>query len=253
MEPLLFALRYFTNLPLPRESRWDEGTAASSLVWLPFTGLVVGSCLSALAHLFIQSDFPQYPALRAVLIMAMELWIGGGLFLEGFSKSTDVLFFRPGTIRRLEVIGERYLGAKGVMGLIFVTFAKMALLAELSMGEDFLYMLVFYPCWSRWAFGFASSNYSLAQDEGMAFYFKIGQRPVYIMLSSCFMLAILLLMPRYFYIAALASFLTVMYCCSLIQTRLGGHTEETYGLASVAAELSLLFGFGISSTVFRYL
>ncbi|MCL1849464.1 MAG: adenosylcobinamide-GDP ribazoletransferase, partial [Clostridiales bacterium] len=73
MDALLFAFRYYTNLPLPGEPKWDDKTAAASLSWLPLTGLAVGLCLAALAAFFQSADFPLYPALKALLIMGMEL------------------------------------------------------------------------------------------------------------------------------------------------------------------------------------
>ena len=253
MEPLLFAFRYFTNLPLPRESRWDENTTASSLTWLPLTGAAVGCCLAALAILMRNIGFPQYPMLSGVLILAMELWTGGTLFLDGFCKTIDVLFARPGTVRRLEIISERYLGTKGAMGCMITLLAKVSLIAEFSAYDDFIYVVLFYPCWSRWAFSFASSNYMVLRDEGMAFFFKINQKPMYIILSSAFMITTLLFMPAYFYLAALASFLVILFLCSLIQNRMGGHTEETYGLVSIAGELSLLLLCGVSKALFHAL
>jgi cobalamin synthase len=97
---------------------------------------------------------------------------------------------------------------------------------------------------------FAMLRYHAAKEEGMAFFFKTGQKPVYIILSSVFTLLVLALMPRYFYLAALASFAAVLFCCSQIQLRFGGQTEETYGLVAITAELSFLLFTAISGWIF---
>ncbi|MCL1849560.1 MAG: adenosylcobinamide-GDP ribazoletransferase, partial [Clostridiales bacterium] len=125
------------------------------------------------------------------------------------------------------------------------------LLAELSLHGDLLFVALFTPCWGRWAVSFTASYYPVASDEGMAYFFKAGQKQIYIILSSAFMLLVLFLMPVYFYIAALASSLAVLYCGNLVQARLGGHSLDTYGLAAVTAELSFLLFTAASGAVFR--
>ncbi|MCL1849353.1 MAG: adenosylcobinamide-GDP ribazoletransferase [Clostridiales bacterium] len=251
MDALLFAFRYYTNFPLPRESKWDEKTAAASLSWLPLTGLAVGLCLAALAVFYQNTDFPRYPALKALLIMAMEMWVGGALFVDGFSKTCDGVFSGLGPKRSLELMQGGSLGVKGALSLAFAFAAKLCLLAELSLHGDLLFLALFYPCWGRWAVSFAISYYPVAAEEGMAYFFKVGQKQTYIILSSVFMLMVLLLMPGYFYLAALVSLFVVFFCCNLIQARFGGQSLDTYGLAAVTAELSFLLFAAVSGEVFR--
>lgn len=253
MESLLFAFRYFTNLPIPGDSKWDEKTAAASLAWLPLTGLILGLCLAALTVFFINTGFPQQMPLRALLVFAMESWIGGVRFLEGFSRTSQGFFSGRGMKRSLAATEGSSLDTKGALSLVFVLAGKLFLLSELTAYEGFLYTVLFYPCWTRWAVSFAACNYQSARDEGMAFYFKVGQKPIYILLSSVFLLLILFLMPNYFYAAALASLLLLLFCLSLTQARLGGQTEDTYGFAAVVAELSFLFFCAVSAMAFRYI
>lgn len=253
MDPLRFAFHYFTNLPLPGEPDWNEKTAAASLTWLPLTGLILGICLAAMGLVFVSAGFPQYQPLKALLIVALELWIGGARFIGGFCHSCDGLFSRLGRFRSLEIINEASVNAPGALGLSFFILAKLFLLTELSYQANFIYLLVFYPCWARWAFSFAAFNYHVAKEEGMAFFFKTGQKPLYIILSSVFVLLVLVIMPRSFYPAALASFAAVLFCCAQIQLRLGGQTEETYGMTAAVAELSFLLFAAISGMVFSYL
>ena len=253
MEPLLFAFRYFTNLPLPGSARWDEKTAAASMTWLPLTGAVLGICLAALALFFGNAGFPRTPSLLATAVVALELWIGGARFVDGFARTAEGLFSGLGAKRSLEMIRDSKVGVRGALGLMLVVLAKVLILAELSLQADFFFVLLFYPCWSRWAVGFSAYAYHVAEDEGMAFFFKIGQKPAYIILSSAFMLLILLLMPRHFYAAALFSFAAILFSNSLTQSRLGGQTEETYGLVAVTAELSFLLFCGLSGLLFGYI
>ncbi|MCL2166713.1 MAG: adenosylcobinamide-GDP ribazoletransferase, partial [Clostridiales bacterium] len=240
MDSLIFAFRYFTNLPLPADLKWNEKTAAAALAWLPFTGLSIGLCLSALALFMQNTGFPQSPLLKSMLVMALELWLGGSLFISGFSRACDGLFSGLGPGRSLEIMEDSHIGVKGALSLALSLLAKAALLSELSLYGDFLFILLFYPCLARWAASFTACHYPVAKEEGMAFFFKIEQKPVYILLGSVFLLLTLIVMPRYFYLAVLLSFLLLLFCCSLVQSRIGGQTDDSYGLASVVAELSFL-------------
>ncbi|MCL1804449.1 MAG: adenosylcobinamide-GDP ribazoletransferase [Clostridiales bacterium] len=254
MEPLRFAFHYFTNLPSPGEPDWNEKTAAASLAWLPLTGLILGMCLAALGLAFISVGFPQYPLLRAMLIAALELWIGGARFVAGFSRSCDGLFSGLGKARSLDIIKESHTGTPGALALAAYLPAKLLLLTELSYSTgDFIFLLLFYPCWARWAASFAACQYPAAQEEGMAYFFKTGQKPVYIILSSAFVLLALIVMPRFFYPAALVSFVAVLFGCSQVQMRLGGQTEETFGFAAIVAELSFLLFAVISAAAFTFI
>ena len=253
MEPLLFAFRYFSNLPIPGKAGWDEKTTAASLTWLPLTGAVIGICLAVLAIFFRNIGFPQTPALLAISIAALDLWVGSARFVDGFAKTAEGMFSGLGSKRSLEMMRDSRIGARGALGLVLAALAKVLLLAELSLQADFFYVLVFYPCWSRWAVSFCAYAYPAAEEEGMAFFFKIGQKPAYIIMGSAFMLLVLLLMPRHFYAGALLSFAALLFCNSLVLSRLGGQTEETYGLAAVATELSFLFFCALSGLLFGYI
>lgn len=223
------------------------------MAWLPLTGLVVGLCLAALGLFFQNMGFPRDPLLKGMLIVSLELWIGGASITRGFSHACEGLFSRLGRKRSLEIMEDSRLGAPGAISLILLLAGKLALLSELSLQGNFIFLLAFYPCWSRWALSFAACNYQAAREEGMAFFFKAGQKPVYLVLSSVFTLLILIIMPRYFYPAALVSFVSVLFCCVQVQTRLGGQTEDTFGFAAAAAELSFLLFAAVSGTLFQYL
>ena len=132
------------------------------------------------------------------------------------------------------------LGGMGAIGLVFMLLAKASILAELSFRKEFLYVLLFYPCWSRWALSFAACNYPVAEEEGMAYFFKTGQKPAYSIFAGSFTLVVLILMPNVFYLAVLASFTALLFCCRQVQARLGGQTEDAYGLSSTVAELTFL-------------
>ncbi len=246
MKSLFFAFFYFTNLPVIREPGWDDENAAASLAWLPLTGLVIGLCLAALYAFCLSTGFPRNPVLLAIMIMGLELWIGGSRYIEGFSKTCDGIFAGLGGKRGLEMTSDSHIGRKGVIGLVFASLAKSFLLAELSASGGFIKLLIFYPCWTRWAYSFAACVFQVAGDAGMASFFKVSQKPSYIILSSAFTIMILMMTPAAFYAGALLSFLVIWFYCSLTQSRFGGFNEEAYGLIAVVAELSFLFFCAIS-------
>ncbi len=248
MDSLIFAFHFFTNLPLPGDADWNEQTAAASLAWIPLTGLVLGLVMAVL-RLFSQNiGFPQSAPLAALLLMAAELWVGGALLLDGFSDTCDGLFSRREKEKMLLIMKDSSLGAMGALGLIFALAAKLFLLAELSVQGDFFYILLFYPCWGRWAVNFGVYHFPIAKNEGLALFFKSAQKPAYFILGSAFVIVVLFFMPRYFPLAALASLVVLIFVALQIQKRLGGLTGDTYGMLNMVAELTFLLFAAVSRT-----
>ena len=241
MEALIFAFRFFTNLPLPGTADWHERNAAASLAWLPLTGAVIGVFLAALATLLEGAGFPHSLLLKAVMIMALELWIGGALFLDGLADTCDGIFSGLDRSRMLMIMQDSRIGVNGALGLIFVLAAKAALLVELAPTDDFLFVLIAYPCISRWAASFAALNFDTAKEEGLAFFFKVGQKPAYFVLSSAFVMILLFFFPRFFYLAAAAMLAPLYMGCRYVQHKLGGLTGDTYGFAALVSEVSFIF------------
>jgi adenosylcobinamide-GDP ribazoletransferase len=251
MDALIFAFHFFTNLPLPGEADWNEKTAAASITWLPLTGLALGLVMASLRSLCQSLGFPQYPPLAVLLLLAAELWTGGTLLLDGFCDSCDGLFSRRDREQALLIMKDSRLGAMGALGLVFAFAAKLFLLTELSAQGDFLYILAFYPCWGRYAVNFGVYLFPAAKREGMAFFFKSAQKPAYFIAGSVFVCAVLLFMPFYFPLAALASLGLLIFFALRIQARLGGQTGDTYGMLNMAAELSFLFFAALCKTYIK--
>jgi adenosylcobinamide-GDP ribazoletransferase len=237
---LVFAFQFFTNLPWPGRAAWNEKNAAASLTWLPLTGLAIGLAL-VVFQLFCQRvGFPRYAPLGGLLLLALDLWVGGGLLLDGFCDSCDGLLSRREKDRALAIMSDSHLGAMGALGLFLALAAKLLLLVELSAGPDFLLALLFYPCWGRWAVAFAAFNFQTAKATGMAYFFKAEQKPARFILPCACVILPLPLLPPYFSLAAVCSAAGLLLLCSRLRERLGGLTGDTYGLASVAAELTFL-------------
>ena len=66
MESIVFAFRFFTNLPFPGRSKWQEETAARALGWLPLTGLWAGVCQYFCLMADADSRLSPFEALAAI-------------------------------------------------------------------------------------------------------------------------------------------------------------------------------------------
>lgn len=242
MEDVVFAFRFFTNIPFPGENLWRERQAARALGWLPLTGLVIGLAQAAMYLFMAYWGFPRGEAARSVLLILTELFLGGTLFLDGFSDCCDGLFSRRDREGALRIMKDSRIGAMGVVGLILYFLLKFAFYQELGGGqEDFLRVLVYSPVLARFAVSLTACLFPAAKEEGLASFFKKEQQPGDLLLAAVFAAALGLWLPGYLRLAGLLALAGAYGAGALINRRLAGHTGDTYGFASLMSEQMFLF------------
>lgn len=237
MESIVFAFRFFTNLPFPGRSKWQEETAARALGWLPLTGLWAGVCQYFALWLMQTLGFPRFEALAAIFLIFIELLAGGTLFLDGFSDTCDGLLSRRDRETALRIMKDSRSGAMGVLGLILYFLSKFAFYQELAGLGEFWRLLLFAPILARFAVTLTAWFYPAAKPEGLAQFFKRQQQP------GDFLLALVLtvglaavLLPSLFWPAGLGATCFIWITGGGISRRLGGHTGDTYGFQSLVCE-----------------
>ncbi|MFD3658769.1 adenosylcobinamide-GDP ribazoletransferase [Streptomyces sp. NPDC058620] len=125
---LRFAFGTLTALPV-RVTRWDRETARAGMLIAPLAGLLVGllAAVPGTLSLLLGSG----PLLAAVASAAIPAALTRGLHLDGLADTADGLGSAKPAEEALRVMKQSDIGPFGVITLLFVLLAQVAVLFEL--------------------------------------------------------------------------------------------------------------------------
>ncbi|GGO53433.1 hypothetical protein GCM10012287_40060 [Streptomyces daqingensis] len=127
-EGVRFALGTLTVLPV-RVERWDREAARRGMEWAPLAGLLVGGAAAFVGLLALMSGVSSLPA--AVLSVAVPAVLTRGLHLDGLADVADGLGSAKPADGALRVMKQPDIGPFGVVTLVLVLLAQVAVLDEL--------------------------------------------------------------------------------------------------------------------------
>ncbi|MFG2636605.1 adenosylcobinamide-GDP ribazoletransferase [Streptomyces sp. NPDC048362] len=129
---LRFAFGTLTVLPV-RVHRWDRPAARGGMLTAPVAGLVVGVCAAGLGLglLFLGAGAP----LAAVASVAVPAALTRGLHLDGLADTADGLGSGKPAEDALRIMKQSDIGPFGVLTLVLVLLAQVAVLARLYDGS----------------------------------------------------------------------------------------------------------------------
>ncbi|MFJ2770100.1 adenosylcobinamide-GDP ribazoletransferase [Streptomyces sp. NPDC087300] len=123
-----FAFGTLTALPV-RVTRWDREAARAGMQWAPLAGLTVGLCAAAFGGAL--TLLGAGPLLAAVVTAAVPAALTRGLHLDGLADTADGLGSAKPAEDALRVMKQSDIGPFGVITLLFVLLAQVAVLFEL--------------------------------------------------------------------------------------------------------------------------
>ncbi len=242
MKAFLHALTFLTRLPVrikPDPQAWNR-----SVAYYPLVGAVIGLLLFVAASVL---RLFYGPALSAVLLVALWVWLTGGLHLDGLMDTADGLGSSRSRERMLEIMKDSRVGAMGVLAAVLVLAVKGAAVGNLLASADtqtLLALSVLPPVLGRAALllSIAWWPYLTRDGKGIAEGLKQGLTPARrtVALTACAALTLALAGP------VLAVLLTGVFLFTVwrgnysICRRLGGLTGDTYGALLEVTETVLL-------------
>ena len=122
------ALQFLTIIPIPFKKQWEAKDIASSLVFFPVVGLIIGLLLF-LVDWGLGEVFST--VITAVLTLLFWVIISGAMHLDGLADSCDGLGGCTPE-KRLEIMKSSHSGAFGVAGVCLLLLIKFAALVSLS-------------------------------------------------------------------------------------------------------------------------
>ncbi|MGW1230042.1 adenosylcobinamide-GDP ribazoletransferase [Streptomyces sp. NPDC002530] len=125
---LRFAFGTLTVLPV-RVTRWDRDTARSGMLCAPLAGLAVGVLAALPGCLLLLCG--AGPLLAAVASAALPAALTRGLHLDGLADTADGLGSGRPADDALRIMKQSDIGPFGVITLLFVLLAQVAVLQQL--------------------------------------------------------------------------------------------------------------------------
>ncbi|MFG2358481.1 adenosylcobinamide-GDP ribazoletransferase [Streptomyces sp. NPDC048521] len=132
LDGLRFAFGTLTVLPV-RVHRWDREAARGGMLTAPVAGLVVGGCAAGLGLLLLALG--AGPLLAAVASAAVPAALTRGLHLDGLADTADGLGSGKPAEDALRIMKQSDIGPFGVLTLVLVLLAQVAVLAQLYAGS----------------------------------------------------------------------------------------------------------------------
>jgi adenosylcobinamide-GDP ribazoletransferase len=236
------AVQFLSVLPVPgsaqlfRTDRAEAELVIGSL-YFPLIGLLIGLVLCLLS-IFIG---PYLPSLvLAALLVVVNIWLTGGLHLDGLMDACDGLFGGRSRERKLEIMRDSRVGSFGVLGGVCIILLKFALLASMSLRQLSVVFLLVLPA-SRWAMVLAMYIFPSARPTGLGAAVRqvVTTRRAIISTALAFLIAFTVGHLIGLCVLGMAVLVTVALGLWVMRS-LGGLTGDIYGMMAEVTEVVCL-------------
>ena len=227
LESIVVAFQFLTRLYLPINVEWDTGNLRRSLMWFGLVGAFIGVILAGAMTLF--NRFDLIPAVSAITILLIWIFITGGMHIDGISDMADGFFSMRDKEKTLEIMKDSHVGAFGVITIVFLLLIKFEMLKEFIIIEKNVWLLILPPTIARIAAGLVLSFYETTKKSGLGYTFHSSNPRIFwaigfivtLIISSILNIKSLIFIG----IAILASNLMALWA----KKKIGGLNGDIYG------------------------
>lgn len=182
MKRLIGIIQFMTRIPIPIDTGFDEDFHKST-IYFPIVGLILGVCYILVARLGLRLFNPY---IVAVLILASEVILTGGLHLDGLGDSFDGLYSYRDKEKILEIMKDSRLGTNGLLAILMVLLLKIGFLYSL-LAQNILWPILTMPVVARSMQVLACYKARTPREKGMGNIF-IGK------VSTPYLIGVMILM-----------------------------------------------------------
>ena len=227
LESIDVAFQFLTRLYLPINVEWDTANLRRSLMWFGLVGAFIGVILAGAMTLF--NRFDLIPAVSAIIILIIWIFITGGMHIDGISDMADGFFSMRDKEKTLEIMKDSHVGAFGVITIVFLLLIKFEMLKEFIIIEKNVWLLILPPTIARIAAGLVLSFYETTKKSGLGYTFHSSDPRIFwaigfivtLIISSILNIKSLIFIG----IAILASNLMALWA----KKKIGGLNGDIYG------------------------
>ncbi len=182
MKRLIGIIQFMTRIPIPMDTGFDEDFHKST-IYFPIVGLILGVCYMLVARLGLTLFNPY---ITAVLVLASEVILTGGLHLDGLGDSFDGLYSYRDKEKILEIMKDSRLGTNGLLAILIVLLLKVGFVYSL-LEQNILWPILTMPVVARSMEVLACYKTRTPREKGMGNIF-IGK------VSTSYLIGVMLLL-----------------------------------------------------------
>ncbi len=214
---------------------WPQPRFERIARFAPWIGLVIGGLQAGLWWLLSSLGWPQAALVPAVL--ALGLWLTGGLHFDGLLDTADGL--AAGPERCLEAMEDSRVGASGVQLSVVVLLLQFAALVRL--GQMAPIALVVTSAMARVSPLWAMARFAYLRVNGTAGFHRRHHKGLGDAVPTLLLLLVLSpLLQRLPLLTAPFCLLSALVAAEWLGRRLGGMTGDGYGAVVMLSETSNL-------------
>ncbi|ENX45392.1 cobalamin synthase [Acinetobacter sp. NIPH 542] len=242
MTPFWIALQFLTVLPIELKTMPTAQQNGRAILFYPLVGLIIGGILFLISCLLVKLPV----ILLTVIIMALWVWLTGGLHLDGLADTADAWVGGFGDkLRTLQIMKDPSCGPIGVLSLVIICLLKFVLIYVLIEQHQTLF-LVFVPILGRVVPSILFLTTPYVREKGLG-HSLTDHLPK---TTSWIIAGLVLLLALYWewqgLIGIIVFLISLVYLRHLFIKRIGGITGDTVGAAIELSETVLLFAFVVS-------
>ncbi|WP_053956628.1 adenosylcobinamide-GDP ribazoletransferase [Inediibacterium massiliense] len=244
MKRLILMIQFFTRIPISVNLEVTEEDFSEGIVYFPLVGLIIGMFIVSLYYIGYKLGGIL---LGSVLCVTGEVFITGGLHLDGLGDTFDGVYSNRPKDQILEIMKDSRLGTNAALAIFLTLLLKISFIFSLPV--PYVYgVLIVMPTFSKLCVVYAARFSTYARKSGMGNFFigKTNNKHLIIAIVSSIIIGLI-------YIKAIP-FVLVGYLFSIgyvkhITDKIGGMTGDTLGAISELAEIVYLFYFLILEKV----
>lgn len=222
MKAWLLAWQFLTRLPVKVRGNVDQAHLATSIVFYPAVGAILGAGL----YLVNWQSFRVLPPLTCgLLLVGLQILLTGGLHVDGLCDLTDGWYGSNDREKRLTIMKDSRIGALGAISLVLVILLKASLLA---VPRSIWLVLVLYEAGAKMMMVLAVGLFPYARSTGTGA--LLGQvQTRHVLAAAVLPLVLLAFAPWKVGLACCLAWAAGLFLVSRWSGALGGLTGDCYG------------------------
>lgn len=242
-------LMFFTRIPVPFNIEYDEEAFTRGIILSPVVGLLIGLLLCGFYFIFIKTDVLL---LTIIFVIVFEIFITGGLHLDGLADTFDGIFSNRSKEEILEIMKDPRIGTNGTLALVITIITKGCILISINQSNIYGYLLIM-PAVSRMNIHWSCANSDYAREKGLGgpFINNSGLREVALTTIITAVTGSLILKNA----AIPAIIIPVGFTLAFtfyVKKRIGGITGDTLGAVIELSEIVFLMTLLFWEKIFLY-
>lgn len=235
MKRFVLMLQFMTRIPININLEVDEEDFFKGIIYFPLIGLIIGMFVISSYYIGLKIS---NALLGAVFAVIMEIFITGGLHLDGLADTFDGIYSNRPKDRILEIMKDSRLGTNGALALFVLLILKFVLISNLKIPTVYPVLLLM-PVFSRLNMVLASRIAMPARKHGMGNLF-IGK-----VKTRQFIIALILAIIPSLVFVKIVPVIALMLIFSMwyvrhISYRIDGITGDILGALCELSELAFL-------------